>query len=95
MARDYKPGSVPAGRSVAEGGMFKTIEQGAATQVWCATSSQLAGMGGIYCEDVDVAGPLDSQTPLPGGVASWAIDPDLAKRLWTLSEEFTGLRFGG
>ncbi|HET9379065.1 MAG TPA: oxidoreductase [Chthoniobacterales bacterium] len=95
LSRDYKPGSVPAGRSVAEGGMFKTIEQGAATQVWCATSSQLAGMGGIYCEDVDVTGPLDSKTALANGVASWAIDPDLAKRLWTLSEELTGLRFGG
>jgi NAD(P)-dependent dehydrogenase (short-subunit alcohol dehydrogenase family) len=95
LCRDYTPGSVPAGRSVAEGGVFKTVEQGAATQVWCATSPQLAGMGGIYCEDVDVAGPLDSQTPLAHGVASWAIDPDLAKRLWTLNEELSGLRFGG
>ena len=36
---------------------FKTPEQGAATQVWAATSPQLAGMGGVYCEDCDIAEP--------------------------------------
>ena len=36
---------------------FKTAEQGAATSVWCATSPQLDGMGGVYCEDVDIAEP--------------------------------------
>src|SRR5882724_4580562 len=35
----------------------KTSEQGAATQVWAATSPQLAGLGGVYCEDCDVAEP--------------------------------------
>ncbi len=34
---------------------FKTTEQGAATSVWCATSPRLNGMGGLYCEDCDVA----------------------------------------
>lgn len=34
---------------------IKTIEQGAATSVWCATSPQLAGMGGVYCENGDIA----------------------------------------
>jgi hypothetical protein len=29
---------------------FKTPEQGAATSLWCATSPQLDGMGGLYCE---------------------------------------------
>jgi NAD(P)-dependent dehydrogenase (short-subunit alcohol dehydrogenase family) len=28
---------------------LKTVEQGAATSVWCATSPQLDGMGGVYC----------------------------------------------
>lgn len=36
-------------------GTFKTPEQGAATQVWAATSAQLDGAGGVYCEDCDVA----------------------------------------
>ncbi|MGH3428796.1 MAG: SDR family NAD(P)-dependent oxidoreductase [Mycobacteriales bacterium] len=30
---------------------FKTPEQGAATEVWAATSPQLNGVGGVYCED--------------------------------------------
>ena len=31
--------------------MLKTPQQGAATQVWAATSPQLNGLGGLYCED--------------------------------------------
>lgn len=46
LSRTDSFGSIPAGKSVAEGGDFKTIEQGAATSVWCAASPQLAGMGG-------------------------------------------------
>ena len=34
---------------------FKTVQQGAATQTWAAASPQLEGMGGLYCEDCDVA----------------------------------------
>jgi len=69
---------------------FKTPEQGAATQVWAATSPQLAGMGGVYCEDCDIAGPA----PADGtrvGVAAHAIDPEQAARLWELSAELTGV----
>ncbi|MCZ9341327.1 oxidoreductase, partial [Streptomyces sp. TRM76130] len=36
---------------------FKTPQQGAATQVWAATSPRLAGLGGVYLEDCDIAGP--------------------------------------
>ncbi|MFE9401503.1 SDR family NAD(P)-dependent oxidoreductase [Streptomyces sp. NPDC006530] len=38
---------------------FKTPEQGAATQVWAATSPRLAGLGGVYCEDCDIAGHVE------------------------------------
>jgi NAD(P)-dependent dehydrogenase (short-subunit alcohol dehydrogenase family) len=34
---------------------LKTAEQGAATSVWCATSTQLDGIGGVYCENCDIA----------------------------------------
>src|SRR3954449_1875526 len=34
---------------------FKTTEQGAATSTWAATSPQLEGMGGVYCENCDIA----------------------------------------
>jgi NAD(P)-dependent dehydrogenase (short-subunit alcohol dehydrogenase family) len=83
--------SIPAGKSVAEGGDFKTLEQGAATSVWCATSPQLARMGGIYCQDVDVAPILQEPAASNVGVRPYAIDPGAAEHLWTLSEELTGV----
>jgi NAD(P)-dependent dehydrogenase (short-subunit alcohol dehydrogenase family) len=72
---------------------MKTAEQGAATSVWCATTRQLDGRGGVYCEncDVAVAVPADSTELL--GVRPWAIDPRLADNLWTLSERLTGKEF--
>jgi NAD(P)-dependent dehydrogenase (short-subunit alcohol dehydrogenase family) len=69
---------------------FKSPEQGAATQVWAATSSQLEGMGGVYLEDCDIAEPaVDGDQS--SGVRAWATDPDQAERLWTLSAELTGV----
>src|SRR6267142_4893228 len=72
---------------------LKTVEQGAATSVWCATSTQLDGMGGVYCEDVDVAEAVAADSPAQRGVRPWAMDPALAERLWTKSEEWTGVPF--
>lgn len=68
---------------------FKTPEQGAATQVWAATSRQLDGLGGLYCLDCDVA-PLAVQPGDPG-VRAYAVDPDEAERLWALSVDLTGV----
>ncbi|RAN79211.1 oxidoreductase [Bacillus sp. SRB_336] len=72
---------------------FKTPEQGAATSVWAATSPQLEGMGGVYCEDCDVARPTDASSPLArfAGVDAHAVDPDIAARLWEVSAELTGV----
>ncbi|MDH6546850.1 SDR family NAD(P)-dependent oxidoreductase [Streptomyces sp. SAI-041] len=69
---------------------FKSPEQGAATQVWAATSPQLAGMGGVYLEDCDIAEPA-VEGDATSGVKAWAIDPAQAERLWTLSAELTGV----
>lgn len=69
---------------------FKTPEQGAATQVWAATSPQLAGKGGVYCEDCDIAEPAD-EGEFKGGVRAYATDPEQAARLWALSAELTGV----
>ncbi|MEO8702453.1 MAG: SDR family NAD(P)-dependent oxidoreductase [Kofleriaceae bacterium] len=72
---------------------LKTVEQGAATSVWCATSPQLAGMGGVYCENADIApvigdGTADRQlASRPNGVLPYAIEPGLAERLWRASEQ--------
>ncbi|MFD5782765.1 SDR family NAD(P)-dependent oxidoreductase [Streptomyces sp. NPDC126933] len=70
---------------------WKTPEEGAATQVWAATSPQLDGMGGVYCEDCDIAEPAAEGTVLGSGVSAWAADPDRAARLWKLSAELTGV----
>jgi NAD(P)-dependent dehydrogenase (short-subunit alcohol dehydrogenase family) len=74
-----------------EVGTFKTAEQGAATSVWCATSPQLDGMGGVYCEDCDIAQAVPADFAEQSGVRAWAMDPSLAERLWTMSEEWTGV----
>jgi hypothetical protein len=92
LSRQDKPGFILAGKSVAEGGDFKTLEQGAATSVWCATSPQLVGMGGAYCQDVDVAPILQDGSTNNVGVRPYAIDPEAAGRLWVLSEELTGAK---
>lgn len=82
----------------AAGAEFKTTEQGAATSVWCATSPQLEGKGGVYCLDVDIAKAipaidLQGMAQVLSGVLPWAIDPDLAEQLWQLSEEMTDVKF--
>ncbi|MGW0569587.1 hypothetical protein [Streptomyces tauricus] len=70
--------------------MYKSPEQGAATSVWAATSPQLAGPGGVYLEDCDIAematDPFDMAT---GGVAEHATDEKDAARLWALSAQLT------
>lgn len=71
---------------------LKNIPQGAATTVWCATSPLLNNVGGVYCEDGEVA-VLASDTSMSAGVKAYSLDQDSAKRLWTLSEEMTGITF--
>ena len=73
---------------------FKSPEQGAATQTWAATSPQLDGMGGVYCEDCEIAEVNDDPEGTTG-VRTWAIDPDEAERLWALSAELTGVNAFG
>ncbi len=68
---------------------FKTPEQGAATAVWAATSPRLEGVGGVYCEDCDVA-PL-ARAPGERGVREHAVDPEGAARLWGVSAALTGV----
>ena len=72
---------------------FKTEQQGASTTVWAATSPLLSGKGGVYCEDCEVATPAGPDTPPTGGVYPHVRDESLAERLWTKSEEMTGVRF--
>jgi len=80
---------------------LKTISQGASTTVWCAISPQLEGVGGLYCEDTDVAILHESgdgvteltSMDLPKGVMPYALNKESAEKLWRLSEELIGLEF--
>lgn len=81
---------------------LKTIPQGASTTVWCATSPKLNDIGGVYCENTEVAvldlGDEDPAKRMHGvtrieGVRPYALEAETAKKLWTLSEELTGVKF--
>jgi NAD(P)-dependent dehydrogenase (short-subunit alcohol dehydrogenase family) len=62
---------------------WKTPEQGAATSVLLATSALLEGVGGRYFEDCNEAAP--NQPGSRRGVAAYALDPELAARLWQVT----------
>ena len=74
---------------------FKTPEQGAATQVWAATSPQLDGLGAVYCENCDIAELAPDGQEFTGGVRGYAVDPEQAARLWAMSAELTGVNAFG
>jgi NAD(P)-dependent dehydrogenase (short-subunit alcohol dehydrogenase family) len=71
---------------------IKTMEQGAATSVFVATSPQLDGIGGRYFEDCNQSRVLDPDAPDTGasGVAAYALDPANANRLWEVSLALLG-----
>jgi NAD(P)-dependent dehydrogenase (short-subunit alcohol dehydrogenase family) len=69
----------------------KTIEQGASTIVFAATSPLLDGVGGVYLKDNDIAEIDDRDLPLtadsvPAMANSAMLDAGDARRLWELSE---------
>lgn len=66
--------------------LFKSPSQGCTTTLWAATSPALAGMGGLYCEDCDVARIATADSPRYCDVAEWATRPESAERLWAMSE---------
>lgn len=66
---------------------LKTPQQGAATTIWCATSPDLEAIGGVYCEDCDIA-PTEAEASF--GVRPFAIDPATAEALWRESVHLTG-----
>ena len=86
-------GIVREGGTLRAPASYKTVEQGAATSVWCAISPALNGEGGVYCEDCDIAAEVPGDSTLLFGVRPWAIDPSIASALWDLSERLTGLQW--
>ncbi len=67
--------------------MFKTPEQGASTATWAATSPQLEGYGGEYCEDCDIAQLAGPDSQRWQHAREWICDEVKADRLWDMSEK--------
>ena len=70
----------------------KNVSSGAATSVFAATAPELEGHGGVYLADCRICEINDTEDSLTV-VRSYAIDPENAERLWTVSEEMVGQRF--
>ena len=69
---------------------FKTTSQGASTTLWCATNPSLNNIGGVFCEDCDIAkikSEVDESMQRYFGVADWAVDVDEASKLWELTDK--------
>jgi NAD(P)-dependent dehydrogenase (short-subunit alcohol dehydrogenase family) len=91
-AEDVRLIRARAAEHAPEGKAFwKSPEQGAATQLFAATAPELDGLGGLYLEDVQVSGI--EPCPQGRGCSAWALDPEAARRLWTLSESTLGESF--
>ncbi len=66
--------------------IFKTPPQGASTSTWAATAPQLKGRGGMYLEDCHQALPADPTNRI-SGYSPHIADPELALKLWDVSEK--------
>lgn len=67
---------------------YKTVEQGAATSLYAATATELAGRF-AYLEDCGVAVEAERRDTL-NGVMPWALDSASAETLWTKAEALIG-----
>ncbi|HUW04488.1 MAG TPA: SDR family NAD(P)-dependent oxidoreductase [Acidimicrobiales bacterium] len=75
----------------ADGGFeFKSLEAGAATEVW-ATVADLADHNGAYLADCQVG--VEGGNPNSTGFMRYLVDDATADRLWSMSEELVGQRF--
>jgi len=88
LARYYPADALDALRSSGRY-TYKTLEQGAATSVFVGTWPGLATIGGRYFENSQqaVVGDPTACGTDAAGVAAYALDPELADRLWVLSLE--------
>lgn len=68
---------------------YKSVPAGAATQVWAATEPSLAQHNGAYLADCGL-GVLGAN-PTSNGFLEYLLDDEHATRLWSLSEELTGV----
>jgi NAD(P)-dependent dehydrogenase (short-subunit alcohol dehydrogenase family) len=75
---------------------WKTIPQGAATSVWTSVVASADQVGGRYCENCHVGNIVADDVVISAiseGVRGYALDPELAEKLWRKSEELVGESF--
>ncbi|KAI1458018.1 NAD(P)-binding protein [Annulohypoxylon moriforme] len=63
-----------------------TLQQGCATTLRAALDPELVEREGVYLQDCE----LNTD---PKWIKEWATDPELAEKLWALSEELVGEKF--
>lgn len=69
---------------------YKTIEQGAATSLVAAVAPEFSHTGGHYLDDCREAYTVPNDADLaqhPHGVKKWALDPEIAQHLWSVSAD--------
>ena len=71
---------------------FKSVEQGAATQVLAAIGRDFEGKGGIYLDDCGIAQAAEAGALTAQGYQPYAFSPENESRLWVASMEMLGLR---
>ena len=95
MAAFAKERSRAAGGEGGEDGggdiTWKSVEQGAATQVWASVAPELAEHNGAYLADCGL-GVLGAN-PGANGFMAYLLDDDHAAALWELSERLVGTPF--
>ncbi|WP_328394397.1 SDR family NAD(P)-dependent oxidoreductase [Nocardia sp. NBC_00416] len=69
---------------------YRSAQQGAATTLVAALTPEFAGTGGHYLDNGREAHTVADDAALfenSDGVKEWALDPDAARRLWTVSQD--------
>ncbi|MEW2221107.1 SDR family NAD(P)-dependent oxidoreductase [Streptomyces sp. NPDC006990] len=92
LQRNFTPQQRQSLEAAEAAGVFtyKTVEQGAATSIVAAVWPAFGHSGGHYLDDAQEAYPVPNDVDLaqhPHGVKEWALDPDLARRLWIVSTD--------
>ena len=70
---------------------FKSVEEGAATQVWASVTENLSENNGAYLGDCQVG--VEGGNPSESGYLPYIFNKDTAEALWSLSEKLVKQQF--
>ena len=90
VAEERAAAAAAAGEE-AVGLTWKSVEAGAATQVWGATAPGIADHNGTYLADCGLG--VRGGNPGANGFVPYIEDDETAAKLWDLSEQLTGISF--